>query len=185
MSSITPPWYALQVKVNREWAVTKSLINRGCEALCPSYRETRQWSDREKVLDVPLFRGYVFARFDASRPLQVLTNRGVTRIVGVGVVPTPVADEEIDAIQAISRSDLVRCPVDYVGVGQKVVVTRGPLQGSRGVLMRIKNVDRFVVSISLLQRSVMVEVPANWIEPAVEEYSVSVASWMPQRPRVV
>ncbi len=169
---MTLPWYALQVKANREWAVTASLESRGCEASCPSFQEERQWSDRKKLVEIPLFRGYVFARFDASNPLDVLTCPGICRIVGVGNQPSPIADEEIETVLAISQSVLARRPVDYVGIGKRVIISRGPLQGSRGLLVRIKNVDRFVVSITLLQRSVMVEIPATWIEPAVEEYWV-------------
>jgi transcription antitermination factor NusG len=144
-------------------------MSRGLEASCPAYREARRWSDRVKVIDVPLFRGYVFARFNPTQPLIVLTSPGVCRIVGIGSIPAPVDDAEMEVIQAVARSDMARIPVEYVAVGQKVIVSQGPLRGSKGILARIKNVDRFVVSISLLQRSVMVEVPSAWIQPAGDE----------------
>lgn len=175
MSSETFPWYALQVKANREWAVMASLKHRDVEVSCPAYRQPRRWSDRVKIIDVPLFKGYVFARFDASRPLIVLSSPGVCRIVG-GSVPYPVDDVEIDTIRAVARSELARSPIDYVSVGQRVIVTQGTLRGAHGILARVKNEERFIVSISLLQRSVMVEVPSSWIKPAIDGYAWKASS---------
>jgi transcription termination/antitermination protein NusG len=91
----TLPWYAIRVKSNREHVVSMGLRARGYEEFLPVYRSRRFWSDRRKDIDLPLFPGYVFCRFDVGRRQTVVTTPGVVSIVGVGRVPMPVSEEEV------------------------------------------------------------------------------------------
>ena len=74
-----PRWYALSVKHQHERAAEIALGWKGFEALAPTYRARRQWSDRSKNLDLPLFSGYVFCRFDFAERIAVLRNMTVSR----------------------------------------------------------------------------------------------------------
>jgi transcription antitermination factor NusG len=164
MNSLTPPaWFALTVKPRHEKAAAQNLGNLGLEQFLPLYRARRRWSDRLKVLELSLFPGYVFCRFGYDRRLQVLNVPGVISIVGFGKSPVPVADEEINAVRDILASGLQAWPWPYLQVGGKVRITRGPLTGLEGTLVREKDAWRVVVNIELLRRSVAVEIDREMI----------------------
>lgn len=156
-------WFALRVKPHHERAVAKALCNKGAEDFLPLYKARRRWSDRVKQLAAPLFPGYVFSRFDPRHRLSILTTPGVKFIVGRGKVPEPVADSEIAALQMIVQSGLAAEPWPFLQVGQPVQIDTGPLSGVE--VIALKNHHRLVVSVTLLQRSVAVEVDRLWIEP--------------------
>jgi transcription antitermination factor NusG len=159
------PWFALRIKSNFEKASSQILEQKGYEAFLPTYRTRNRWSDRTKVIDRPLFPGYLFCRFDQFDRLPILVTPGVVGVVGVGKTPMPVAEREIEAIQALLRSGLPATPWPFVTVGQRLIIERGPLSGVEGILQEIKNSFRFIVSVNLLQRSVAAEVDASWVRP--------------------
>jgi transcription antitermination factor NusG len=92
-----PSWYAIRVRSKFERAVSIALSGKGYHEYLPLYRSRRTWSDREKDLDLPLFPGYVFCRFDVQVRLPILTTPGVISIIGMGKIPVAVPDTEIDA----------------------------------------------------------------------------------------
>ena len=159
------PWFAIRVKSQYEKITAAALHNKGYEEFAPMYRSRRFWSDRVKELDLPLFPGYIFCRFDPLHRLPVLTSPGIVSIIGLGKIPEPVDDGEIARIQAIVSSGVLACPWPFLRAGQKIAVTRGPLSGVEGFLVSSKNQHRLVVSIQLLQRSVAAEIDRDCIEP--------------------
>jgi transcription antitermination factor NusG len=159
------PWFALRIKSNFEKVSSQILEQKGYDAFLPTYRTRNRWSDRTKVIDRPLFPGYLFCRFDQNDRLPILVTPGIMGVVGVGKTPMPVAEQEIEAIQAILRSGLPATPWPFVTVGQRLLIERGPLSGVEGILQEIKNSYRFIVSVNLLQRSVAAEVDASWVRP--------------------
>src|SRR5437868_13866528 len=94
-----PQWYALSVKHQHERSAEIALGLNGLEALAPTYRARRQWSDRLKDIDLPLFSGYLLCRFDLASRSRVLNTPGVARIIGFGNGPVAVDDNEIAAIK--------------------------------------------------------------------------------------
>ena len=159
------PWFALRIKSNFEKVSGQILEQKGYEVFLPTYRTRNRWSDRTKVIDRPLFSGYLFCRFDQNQRLPILVTPGIVSVVGVGKTPMPVAEQEIEAIQAILRSGLPATPWPFVSVGQRLLIEKGPLSGVEGILQEIKNSYRFIVSVNLLQRSVAAEVDASWVRP--------------------
>jgi transcription antitermination factor NusG len=158
-------WFAVAVQPNHEKSVDEYLKMRGLEALCPRYATRRSWSDRVKVVELPLFSGYVFCRFSFEERLAVLSTPGVRSLVSFGSVPAPIPGEEIKALQSIGTSGLPARPWPYLRVGQTVRVTRGCLEGIQGIIVREKHLFRIVVSVDMLMRSVAVEVERDDIEP--------------------
>lgn len=164
-SSRTHAWYAIRVRSKFERGVAASLSGKGFEQYLPLYRSRRQWSDRMKDLDLPLFPGYLFCRFDVQARLPILTIPGVISVVGCGKTPIPVSDEEVDTIQMMVRSGFLLRPWPQLVVGSRIVIEKGPLQGVEGVTLDIKKKHHLVVSVPLLQRSVAVEIDREWVRP--------------------
>ncbi len=158
-------WYALRTKSRCEKMVATHLHGRGYEEFLPLYRSLERWTGRDESVDFPLFPGYVFCRFDAWRRLPILTTPGMVSIVGYGRIPSPVEEAEIEAIRAIMKSGLPASPWPYLKEGQWVRVSRGALKGLEGLVKRLKNRYRVVVSVSLLERSVAVEVDRDSVVP--------------------
>src|SRR5437764_13890023 len=131
------PWFALRVKPNYEKRVATALRGKGFEELLPLYRSKRRWSDRVKVMDLPLFPGYLVCRLDLTARLPLVTTPGFLYIVGVGKNPQPVDEAEIMAIQSVMRSGVPVTPWPSLVVGQKVQLQHGPLRGLVGILTKI------------------------------------------------
>lgn len=158
-------WYALVVKPNHEKAVFEHLSVSAYEAVLPLYRSRRRWSDRVKEVTLPLFPGYVFCRFSYRSRVRVLRIPSVRSVVAAGSEPAPIPDWEIEAIQAVIRSGLPVKPWPFLKVGQRVVVTAGPLRGVEGILVEFRKTWQVIVSVELLQRSVATEVDLDSVSP--------------------
>ena len=161
-------WYALQVRSRKEGYVASQIQGQGLECLLPTYKSIRKWSDRVKELEQPLFPGYLFCRFDFQNRRSVITTPGVLQIVSFGKTATPVPDEEIRALQLAVSSDIPKQPWPYLEVGQRVQVIYGTLTGLEGILVNVKGNHRVVLSVTLLQRSVAMEVETSWLTPVKE-----------------
>jgi transcription antitermination factor NusG len=119
-----------------------------------------------KELDLPLFPGYVFCRFSARDPYPVLNCPGVVYIVSAGTRFVPVEDREIESVRTICAAGVPAYPLTEVVANERVMIVGGPLKGIEGTLITVKDQYRLVVSISLLQRSVSVELQRDWITEA-------------------
>ena len=159
-------WYALMVKHQHERRIGDLIHYKGFETLVPLYRVRRPWSDRTAEIDLPLFGGYVFCRFDYQERVRLLATPGVRKIVGFGAEPAAIPHEEIAAIQAVVRSTLPMRPWPYLRPGDKVRVERGPLRGLEGTLLREKDSLRLIVGIEMLQRSIAAELEPEMVAPA-------------------
>jgi transcription antitermination factor NusG len=158
-------WYAVYVRSHCERVVKESLEGKGYAAFSPFYRIRRKRSDRTTEVVLPLFPGYVFGQFDPSLRLPILTTPGVVKIVSGGDGPEPVDDAEILSIQTIVKSGRPIQPWPFLRAGQRVEIMAGPLAGAVGTLLKVKNDYRLIVSITLLQRSVAVEVDRESVVP--------------------
>ncbi|MFZ0591374.1 MAG: UpxY family transcription antiterminator [Bryobacteraceae bacterium] len=160
---MTKRWYAVSVRQRAEKMTASYLENKGYEHLLPARRIKRQLSDRVKVIDQPLFPGYVFCKLDVRERLPLLTTPGVISLVGFGKEPIPVADSEIDAISRIVRAEVQAEEWPFVEQGQHVEITSGALRGLEGVVVRCAAAFRVILSVTLLRRSVAVQVERNAI----------------------
>lgn len=158
-------WYALHVRYQHERQTERLLRMQGWETLAPMYRSQRQWTDRVKEIEAPLFPGYVFCRFARDQRIRVEDTPGVVQIVRFEGLPAPVEDHEIADIQAMVASRLRLSPWPYLKAGDRVRVDRGPLRGLEGTLLRGADGTRLVVSVELLQRSIAAELDPEMVTP--------------------
>jgi transcription antitermination factor NusG len=163
--SLDRRWICLQVRSGCEFKSAIGLKERGYESFVPVFEQKRQWSDRTKIVQVPLFTGYVFLRFNSSNNHRVVAVPGVIRFVGTAGMPTPIEDSEIEALQLTARAGLVCGPCAFFQVGQEVEVRLGPLASLRGRIVRFKNKQRLILSVNLIQKSVFVEIGGYEVVP--------------------
>jgi transcriptional antiterminator RfaH len=157
------PWFALQTMPRNEKKVSNVLMQKGYECLAPTYRQRRKWSDRTVQIDLPLFPMYVFCRLGPSVLGKAVSTSGVVKIVGFNGKPAEVAVEEINALQLLMQSNLLREPWKYLCHGTQVMVETGPLAGVEGVICPSENGRRLIISITLLQRSVAIRLDEDTV----------------------
>jgi len=178
------PWYAVQCWLRKESMIAAQLEGQGFACFLPKYKSLREWSDRKKEVEQPLFPGYLFCRFDYTQRRPVLVTPGVLQVVGCGRTPTPIEDREIEAIQIAVASGVPGQPWPYLEVGEKVRIHTGKLSGLEGILVNFKGNHRVVLSVTLLQRSVALEVDLAWVaalDKKHEKKAQYVASPFPAR----
>jgi transcription antitermination factor NusG len=158
-------WFALQVRSRWESSTAVLLSGKGYSTLLPTYTTKRRWSGKYKDVSAPLFPGYVFCQFDAQNRLPILVTPGVIAVVSRGRIPLPVEASEIASIQTIVASGLRAEPCPYLEIGQKVRIERDSLEGLEGILVDFKGNHRIVVSVSLLRRSVALEIDRSCVKP--------------------
>jgi len=163
-------WYAAYTCANHEKRVAEQLAERSVEHFLPVYEAVRQWKDRRMHLQLPLFPGYVFVRFALSDRLQVLKIPSVANLVSFNGTPAVLPEAEIEALKAGLEHGVKAEPFPYLKVGKRVRVTAGPLEGLEGILVRRKNALRFVISLDLIQRSILLDIDAASVEPVYERH---------------
>jgi transcription antitermination factor NusG len=156
-------WFAVQVRTRYESVAATVLRGKGFESFLPMYKSRRRWSDRIKEIQLPLFPGYLFCRLDLQNRLPILTTPGVVQIVGVGKKPMPLDEYEVQAIQTVVKSGLSREPWPFLQVGNRVRIEHGPLSDLEGILLAFRGHYRIVLSVTLLQRAVAVEIDQAWV----------------------
>ena len=159
----TDRWFALGIAPRHEKAVSGVLCNKGYETLLPLYKKHHQYGNRARSFEVPLFPGYLFCRFDPSARLPILTTPGVLGVVGAGKTPIPVGDHEILSMRRAMSARLPMTPHPYWTRGQRGRIIAGPLAGVEGVIVTAKSPVRLVLSVELLQRSVMLELDGDCV----------------------
>jgi transcription antitermination factor NusG len=158
------PWYALKVRAKCEATVDATLQRKSYETFLPTYQECRQYSDRRKVVSVPMFPGYLFCRMDVENRLPILKTPGVDFVLGNGR-PESIPEHEIEAVERTISSGLTARPWPFLKVGQRVLVEDGPLTGVQGLLLAEKGIKRLILSVEMLARSVSVELDRAAIRP--------------------
>jgi transcription antitermination factor NusG len=172
-----PRWYAVYTKHQHEKKCADLLRQKSIEVYLPLYQSARRWQDRKKVLSLPLFPSYVFLRSDLQGRLDILNTPGVFFIVGNARGACPIADTDIESMRVVTKSRLAIEPHPVLKSGDHVRICRGPLAGVHGILTRVNNQDRLVLSVEPLRRAVSVEVNIADVEKTGRNSSTS----QPQR----
>ena len=159
-------WHALHVRSRHEKSVWAQLESKAHEVFLPLYGTRQKWADRWKSVELPLFPGYVFCRFDLRDRSSVLTTSGVIDLVRIGLSPAPIESSEIEAIQRIVNLPLAAEPYGDLLAGEFVTLTQGPLKGLTGKVTEVRKGLRLIVSVELLRRSVLVEIDRDWVAPS-------------------
>lgn len=156
-------WYVVYVKSRAEKRVLQSLTGKGVEAWLPVQKKLRQWSDRKKLVEMPLFPGYIFVRISRNEYDPVLKTENVVCYITFEGKAIPVRDQDIDSLKQILQQELIRIELTREDLvpGEQVEVLSGPLIGLRGELIELKGRHRVGIRIQQISYTVMVEVPVS------------------------
>jgi transcription antitermination factor NusG len=151
------------VKPRFEKAVARILATKGFETFLPLYKKRHVYATRAKNSELPLFPGYVFCRFNIIRRLPILTTPGVLQILGIGRTPLAISDVEIASLQTAISAQIPVEPHPFLQTGERVRIGHGVLAGVEGIVVEFKQSVRLVLSVTLLQRSVLLEIDREMV----------------------
>lgn len=163
LNSSQGSWFAIQVRPRSEKSVAMVLEGKGYQHFLPT--RAVESLKTKKSSDQPLFPGYIFCRFDSQLPGRVVTTPGVVRILGYGNTVSALLDSEIETIRTIAKSSLPLHPHPYLHQGDIVRICDGPFTGIAGKIVSLQKKNLLVVSVTLLQRAVAVEIDACSVVP--------------------
>jgi transcription antitermination factor NusG len=158
-------WFAVQTRYRFEKRVALALKHKSCEVYLPLLSETHAWSDREKMVKIPLFPGYAFVRIDRSQTSRqrVLQTAGIVGFVSFGGMVVPVPCKQIEDLQLLLQQKGLFSLHSFVHTGQRVRIKGGCLHGLVGVLVQHEK-EKLVISIESIQRSLAIEIQGYELE---------------------
>ncbi len=160
-------WYALHTRSRHEYKVYDGLRLKGIEAFLPAVEKLRKWKDRKKMVEFPLFPGYIFVHIakDPQSMLSVLKVSGVVRLIcAVPGEPAAIPDEQISTLQRLVQNKGELDPYPYLNEGQRVRITKGPLSGVEGLLVEKLDKHLLILSVDVLRQGVALTINAADVE---------------------
>lgn len=155
-------WYAVYTYPNAERKVCSKAKQMGVEAFLPLQTVARQWSDRKKLIDVPLFPGYVFVKTSQVQRFSLLRIKELVRFVSFGDQPVAIPDEEIETVKKVVVSNAALSPEPFeCQLGEKVTIKEGQFAGAVGVLVNRKGKNRLVIQLEILKQAISVEITSD------------------------
>lgn len=152
-------WFALQTRYRFEKKVAAQLASKGMEVFLPLRRENREWSDRQKLVTVPLFPGYAFVHSARTVGLRllVLQTGGVMGFVSFAGTAAIVPQKQIEDLRLLLAQAVPFSLHPFLRAGQRVRIRGGCLHGVEGLLTQ-RDKDKLVISIESIQRSLAIEI---------------------------
>ena len=160
-----PQWFAVQTRYRFEKRVVALLNHKSCEVYLPLLTEHHTWTDREKVVTIPLFPGYAFVHIDQSHDARqtVLKTAGLIGFVSFGGMVVAVPPKQIEDLQLLLQEKGLFALHPFVHTGQRVRIRGGCLHGLEGVLVQHEE-GKLVISIESIQRSLAIEIKGYELE---------------------
>jgi len=160
-------WYAVQTRPRHERAVASLLSRKGVTTFLPTVTEVHRWSDRKKIVELPLFACYLFVKLglgneDRQKVLRIDSVLGFAGNPGHG---TPIPDDQIDAIRTLMDKRMPYSCHPFLKTGQRVRIRNGALHGIEGILLSRKGDHRLIISIDAMQRSLAIQIDGFDVEP--------------------
>lgn len=159
-------WFAVQTFPRHEKKVTAELQEKSVQTFLPLVPAKHQWSDRQRLVDEPIFPGYTFVRIvqSLSNRIAILRTKGLARFVGVRGVGIPIPDDQIECVQTALARRIPFGPHPFSGVGRRIRIRGGCFEGVEGILAAINGNQTLVISVDLIQRSIAIRVAGYRIE---------------------
>ena len=159
-------WYALYVSSRQEKKVQEGLLSRGIEAYAPIVKTMRQWSDRKKMVELPLITGYVFVKHATNEKEKVFTVNGIVNYVTFEKIPAVVNEKEIQVLKDIISFGYETSVVNYTNFtkGTDVKITQGNFKGLMGTIIRKDSNDFFAVALNSIQQHIIIKLPSAILE---------------------
>lgn len=159
------PWMVIRTRSRHEYAVEFALQEKRVNSYLPRHSVVRRWNGTKRVVQLPLFPGYVFVqpRLDQYEGIRYI--RGSCGLIFSGERPAQMSDSQIETVRILAESGADLCVSCTLLPGQRVKVLSGPMAGAQGEMVRVKDQDRLVINVQMLGSCVSVEIDSERVMP--------------------
>jgi len=163
-------WYAVYVRSRNEKKVYELIKEKDIETYLPLIKTIRQWSDRKKMVEVPLFNSYVFVKILPANFYQVLAVDGAVKFIKFEGKPAHIPDEQIESLKLLLHSgEKFEVSIEEFETGEMVEVINGPLTGFKGILVRYKNKNRALLHIDSINQTLIINILPSYLRKVKSE----------------
>lgn len=163
-----PHWYACYTRARHEKQVEQLLQQRGFQSYLPLVPLMRQWKDRKKLVQFPLFPSYVFGRFTLKELHGVLSTPGVSTIVKANGYPTPIPERDIANVQkfaqAVAETGVEIEQRPFLIEGEWVKVLEGPFEGVEGIVIEQRGRKRVLVGVEAIGQGLEIDIDTRLLK---------------------
>lgn len=156
-----PHWYLVYTYPKAEKKVDSKLREIGITTFLPMHKVVKQWSDRKKKLEVPLFPNYVFVCIPHRERFKALQVKGVVRFISFEGQPVIVKDAIVDSLKTMLTGSADVSNEEFYQEGMPVRISHGQFVGAEGTLIRKNGKNRLLVKINVLHTCVSVDISAS------------------------
>ncbi|WP_018612116.1 UpxY family transcription antiterminator [Segetibacter koreensis] len=160
-------WFALYTKPRWEKKVSSILELKGVECWCPLKKTQKQWSDRRKIVEEPLFTSYVFVRINDTEKSGVLMTDGIINFVFHVGKPAVIRDQEIEIIKKFlleKEASITVQSFQSLDENTKIKVNHGVFMDAKGIVVK-GGKKKVYVKLESLDQVMIVEFPAEHLSP--------------------
>jgi len=165
MNQFIPGWYLIYTKPKQENKTAYHLSLMNIEHYLPIIKTMRQWHDRKKIIDQPIFPSYVFVKIQDTKELQYgMEADGACYYIKFGQQLAKVSQMVIDQIKLVVGSGQgISVSTDAFKPGQKVIIKEGGLMGLRAEVVKHNGKKKILVRVQLLNSNLLVDLPSNYL----------------------
>jgi transcription antitermination factor NusG len=167
MSENTKNWFALYTRPRCEKKADTLLVQKNIESWCPLQKVERQWSDRKKIIEEPLFKSYLFVHINEEERARVLQTDGVLNFVHHSGKPAVIREEEIDLIKSYLQdkdASITTQSWETLEENIKVKIKHGIFMDNTGTVVR-SGKKKVYVRLESLGQVMIVEFPSAFVKP--------------------
>ncbi|MFQ6612824.1 MAG: UpxY family transcription antiterminator [Fidelibacterota bacterium] len=164
-------WIAVRSKPRAEKVACEQLVKKGITAYLPLVKQKRKWSDRTKWVELPLFSSYLFAKIELKNSIFVLQTHGVSSIVRFNGTIAIIQDKVVESIRMALEGGYTLEATEYFSVGDEVEVIAGPMKGARGMVIRVKGSEKFVIRIDAIQQAIALHIDRKYLRSADSKHA--------------
>lgn len=152
-------WFAIYTRARTEKRVHERFTDLGYESYLPLVKTLRQWSDRKKMVEVPLLNSYVFVKIRPDQLREVIQVDGAARYISFEGKPAAIPDNQINNLRLLVNSEeQIEVTGERLSQGDPVEVTHGTLKGLNGELVKIGSRNRVIVRINKLDLNLIIKI---------------------------
>ena len=163
-------WYVLYTAPRAEKKVQIELQKKGFKTFLPVQRTLKQWSDRKKWIEEPLFKSYIFIETELEKNYyDILNTNGIVKFINFEKKPVVVNYREIETIQLLlGYTEGIEATDEVFEIGQKVDVIAGPLLGLNGLLVQKNGSHQFLMELETIHQKILINIPSNFLRIVTE-----------------
>lgn len=166
-------WYIAYTHSNSEKKVHSKVLNLGIEAYLPLHKVKRKWSDRTKIVELPLFSSYLFVKTTEEKIPKLMGIEGIARFLSFERKLATIKEQEIELIKRIIKDGKdIHAEKKTFSNGQVVKITGGPFVGLEGILLKEQGKSRFLIEIEGLDQMLSINIPIYYFDNSCQ-YSTS------------